>query len=149
MGINSFMLDVYQDDKRNTSPAVYFDFTYWMNENDGIYELYSKSNTQKNLTVTLTLVDGETFTTKNGAIVKNEIANKVSVFTLLKDVRSDRKTLREDYSSVKYVVERLTQTNIKTINVNGCTIDVSGLDTKGQMLQIFRTLSQNTNTSFL
>ena len=149
MGVNSFLIDVYQDDKKGSSPAIYFDFTYWMNENDGIYELYSKSKTQKNLTITMTLVDGEILTVRNGAIVKNEIANKVSALTILKDVRSDRKFLRGDFSSVKYVVERLIQTSIKTININGCTIDVSRLDTKGQMLQIFRILSQNTNTSFI
>ena len=106
-------------------------------EEDELYDFVNNfTNKQTDITLKIILSNGETLTTYNGGIYSN-ILKGIDVGTSLVTLRSDRRSLSGDLSSVKYLITQLTSFNIKSISFKNITVDFKNFETKSQLFYDF------------
>lgn len=105
----------------------------------------------KNMSMKLVLSNGEEITTSDMAIFKSLFGLGFRLSTSLVSMRSNKRSLRGDISSIRYLVGQFSTINIKSVTFKGrYTVDFSSIDTKSQLCYDFYRLADEAgNTRIL
>ena len=137
IGGKFLMMEVMCKNDYQAAPTLLFDFNMIYDEEDELYDFVNNfTNKQTDITLKIILSNGETLTTYNGGIYSN-ILKGIDVGTSLVTLRSDRRSLSGDLSSVKYLITQLTSFNIKSISFKNITVDFKNFETKSQLFYDF------------
>lgn len=122
----------------NAAPTLNIDFHYVTEEDfDGIINNLSDEGLM-NMSLQIVLANGEVLTSSNMAIYKSWLGIGFRLSASLANMRSDRRSLSGDFSSIKYLVGQFSTCNIKTVTFKGrYTVDFSQIDTKSQLCYDF------------
>lgn len=126
----------------DAAPTLNIDF-YMVSETDydGILGNLSDDGL-KNMSMKLLLANGEEITTSEMAIFKSWFGLGFRLSTSLVSMRSNKRSLRGDISSIQYLVGQLSVVNIKSVTFKGrYTVDFSNIDTKSQLCYDFYRLA--------
>lgn len=132
----------------DAAPTLNVDF-YMVSETDygGILENLSDDGL-KNMSMKMVLSNGEEITTSEMAIFKSWFGLGFRLSTSLVSMRSDKRSLRGDISSIQYLVGQFSTNNIKSITFKGrYTVDFSSIDTKSQLCYDFYRLADEAGKS--
>ena len=98
----------------NAAPTLNIDFHYVTEEDfDGIINNLSDEGLM-NMSLQIVLANGEVLTSSNMAIYKSWLGIGFRLSASLANMRSDRRSLSGDFSSIKYLVGQFSTCNIKT-----------------------------------
>lgn len=132
----------------DAAPTLNIDF-YMVEENDygGILGNLSDDGL-KNMSMKLVLSNGEEITTSEMAIFKSWFGLGFRLSTSLVSMRSNKRSLRGDISSIQYLVGQFSVANIKSVTFKGrYTVDFSSIDTKSQLCYDFYRLADEAGKS--
>lgn len=132
----------------NAAPTLNIDF-YMISESDygGILNNLSDDGL-KNMPIKLLLANGEEITTNEMAIFKSWFGLGFRLSTSLASMRSNKRSLRGDFSSIQYLVGQFSLSNIKSVTFKGrYTVDFSRIDTKTQLCYDFYRLADEAGKS--
>lgn len=132
----------------DAAPTLNIDF-YLVSETDydGILKNLSDDGLH-NMSMKLLLANGEEITTSDMAIFKSWFGLGFRLSTSLVSMRSDKRTLRGDISSIQYLIGQLSTSNIKSLTFKGrYTVDFSNIDTKSQLCYDFYRLADEAGKS--
>ena len=132
----------------NAAPTMNIDF-HAISETDfdGILKNLSEEGLE-NMSLKLELANGETITSSEMAIYKSWLGIGFRLSTSLVSMRSDKRSLRGDISSIQYLVGQFSTNNIKSVTFKGrYTVDFSSIDTKSQLCYDFYRLADEAGKS--
>lgn len=132
------------------APTLNIDF-YMVSETDygGIINNLSDGGLD-NMSIKLVLGNGEEITTNEMSIFKSLFGFGFRLSTSLASMRSNKRSLRGDISSVQYLIGQFSLSNIKTVTFKGrYTVDFSQIDTKSQLCYDFYRLADEAGKSRL
>ncbi|MBR4897819.1 MAG: hypothetical protein IKZ48_03420 [Prevotella sp.] len=132
----------------NAAPTFNIDFNVVSETDfDGILGNLSDEGL-KNMSLKIELANGETIQTNEMAIFKSWLGIGFRLSTSLVSMRSDKRSLRGDISSIQYLVGQFSTTNIKSVTFKGRhTVSFSGIDTKSQLCYDFFRLADESGKS--
>jgi hypothetical protein len=132
----------------NAAPTLNIDF-HAISETDfdGILKNLSEDGLE-NMSLKLELANGETITSSQMAIYKSWLGVGFRLSTSLVSMRSDKRSLRGDISSIQYLVGQFSTSNIKSVTFKGrYTVDFSSINTKSQLCYDFYRLADEAGKS--
>lgn len=101
-----------------------------------------------NMTLKLVLSNGETITNNSMKILKNFFGMGIRLSFSLVSMRSDKRTLNGDISSIRYLVGLLSSVNIKSLTFKErYTVDLSSVETSSQLCYDFYRMSDESGNS--
>lgn len=132
----------------NAAPTFNIDFNFVSETDfDGILGNLSEEGL-KNMSMKIELANGETIQTGEMAIFKSWLGIGFRLSTSLVSMRSDKRSLRGDISSIQYLVGLFSTSNIKSVTFKGrYTVSFSGIDTKSQLCYDFFRLADESGRS--
>lgn len=102
----------------------------------------------KDMSLKLVMENGEVITSDGMSIFKSWLGIGFRLSTSLVSMRSDKRSLRGDLSSIQYLVGQFSTSNIKSLTFKGkYTIDFSSIDTKSQLCYDFYRLADEAGKS--
>lgn len=132
----------------DAAPTLNIDF-YMVSDTDygGIINNLSEEGL-KNMSMKLVLANGEEITTSEMAIFKSWFGLGFRLSTSLVSMRSNKRSLRGDLTSIQYLVGQFSLSNIKSVTFKGrYTVDFSKIDTKSQLCYDFYRLADEAGKS--
>lgn len=132
----------------NAAPTLNIDF-HAISETDfdGILNNLSEDGLE-NMSLKFELANGETITSSQMAIYKSWLGVGFRLSTSLVSMRSDKRSLRGDISSIQYLVGQFSTNNIKSVTFKGrYTVDFSSIDTKSRLCYDFYRLADEAGKS--
>lgn len=132
----------------NAAPTMNIDF-HVISENDfdGILGNLSDEGLE-NMSLKFVMANGEIITSNEMAIYKSWLGIGFRLSTSLVSMRSDKRSLRGDISSIQYLIGQFSTSNIKSITFKGrYTVDFSSIDTKSQLCYDFYRLADEAGKS--
>lgn len=132
----------------NAAPTMNIDFQFISKTDfDGILGNLSDEGLV-NMSLKIELANGETITSSRMAIYKSWLGVGFRLSTSLVSMRSDKRSLQGDISSIQYLVGQFSTSNIKSITFKGrYTVDFSSIDTKSQLCYDFYRLADEAGKS--
>ncbi len=132
----------------DAAPTLNIDF-YMVSETDydGILGNLSDDGL-KNMSMKLVLANGEEITTSEMAIFKSWFGLGFRLSTSLVSMRSNKRSLRGDISSIQYLIGQFSTSNIVSVTFkNRYTVDFSSVDTKSQLCYDFYRMADEAGKS--
>lgn len=132
----------------NAAPTLNIDFNVVTKTDfDGILENLSDDGLE-NMSLKLVMANGEVITSNEMTMYKSWLGIGFRLSTSLVSMRSDKRSLRGDISSIQYLVGQFSTSNIKSVTFKGrYTVDFSSIDTKGQLCYDFYRLADEAGKS--
>lgn len=132
----------------NAAPTLNIDFNVVSKTDfDGIIENLSDDGLE-NMSLKLVMSNGEIITSSGMAMYKSWLGIGFRLSTSLVSMRSDKRSLRGDISSIQYLVGQFSVANIKSVTFKGrYTVDFSSIDTKSQLCYDFYRLADEAGKS--
>lgn len=132
----------------NAAPTLNIDFNVVSKTDfDGIIENLSDDGLE-NMSLKLVMSNGEIITSSGMAMYKSWLGIGFRLSTSLVSMRSDKRSLRGDISSIQYLVGQFSTSNIKSVTFkNRYTVDFSSIDTKSQLCYDFYRLADEAGKS--
>lgn len=132
----------------NAAPTLNIDFNVVSKTDfDGIIENLSDDGLE-NMSLKLVMSNGEIITSSGMVMYKSWLGIGFRLSTSLVSMRSDKRSLRGDISSIQYLVGQFSTSNIKSVTFkNRYTVDFSSIDTKSQLCYDFYRLADEAGKS--
>ena len=132
----------------NAAPTMNIDF-HFISETDfdGIIGNLSDEGLE-NMSLKFVMANGEVITSNEMAIYKSWLGIGFRLSTSLVSMRSDKRSLRGDISSIQYLIGQFSTSNILSVTFKGrYTVDFSNIDTKSQLCYDFYRLADEAGKS--
>ena len=132
----------------NSAPTLNIDFHYVTEDDfDGIIKNLSDDGLE-NMSLKLVFANGEVITSSKMSIYKSWLGIGFRLSASLVNMRSDKRSLSGDFSSIRYLVGQFSISNIKSVTFKGrYSVDFSGIDTKTQLCYDFYRLADESGKS--